>query len=143
MGYGPGRRAYAVTHHPRGHAGFVVGTAAYVVGSAICHQRPERSFHVWGAQLPVCARCAGLYAGALLGVLAAWFPIPPGGRRGGSDTRRLRMLLVIASAPTVAAVAGEVVGIIDPGNLGRALAALPLGAAVSWFAGLFLGGAID
>src|SRR5436190_20159056 len=29
-------------------------TAAYAVGSIACHQLPERSFHLWGAQLPVC-----------------------------------------------------------------------------------------
>ena len=35
----------------------------YVLGSRICHQISERSFHVDGAQLPVCARCLGIYAG--------------------------------------------------------------------------------
>src|SRR6185295_1848536 len=37
--------------------------AVYAVGSVICHQLPERSFHLWAAQLPVCARCTGIYAG--------------------------------------------------------------------------------
>src|SRR4051812_38932852 len=36
----------------------------------LCHQRPERSFSLWGTQFPVCARCAGIYAGAALGVIA-------------------------------------------------------------------------
>src|SRR4030095_15526888 len=31
--------------------------AVYIVGSGICHQLPERSFHLWGPQMPVCARC--------------------------------------------------------------------------------------
>ena len=51
----------------RGGAQFAA--AMYVAGSLICHQRPERSFHLDGAQLPVCARCSGLYAGVSLGVL--------------------------------------------------------------------------
>ena len=35
--------------------------AVYQAGSLVCHQRPERSFHLAGVQLPVCARCFGLY----------------------------------------------------------------------------------
>jgi uncharacterized membrane protein len=37
--------------------------------AAVCHQRPERSFVLWGAPLAVCARCTGIYAGAVLGSL--------------------------------------------------------------------------
>src|SRR5580765_1303965 len=54
----------------------VVGLLAalpYVVGAVICHQQAARSFAIWSQQLPVCARCTGIYAGAglvaLLGVL--------------------------------------------------------------------------
>jgi hypothetical protein len=46
--------------------------AAYQIGALICHQRPERSFHVAGTQMPVCARCFGLYAAGAAGVLIAW-----------------------------------------------------------------------
>jgi uncharacterized membrane protein len=38
-----------------------------LVGYAICHQIPERSFHIDGHQLPLCARCTGIYLGALAG----------------------------------------------------------------------------
>ncbi len=44
---------------------------AYAIGSLICHQRPERSFHLAGVQLPVCARCLGVYAGVALTSLIA------------------------------------------------------------------------
>ena len=27
----------------------------------ICHRKPERSFHIYGHQFPVCARCTGFY----------------------------------------------------------------------------------
>ena len=40
---------------------------ADLVGYAICHRIPERSFFVGGAQLPLCARCSGTYLGALIG----------------------------------------------------------------------------
>jgi len=38
-----------------------------LVGYAICHQIDERSFHIDGQQLPLCARCTGIYMGALAG----------------------------------------------------------------------------
>ena len=31
--------------------------------SPLCHQRPERSYDLWGQQLSVCSRCLGIYAG--------------------------------------------------------------------------------
>ena len=40
---------------------------AHLVGYAICHQIPERSYHIDGHQLPLCARCTGIYMGALSG----------------------------------------------------------------------------
>ena len=38
----------------------------YGIGGFICHQMPERSFHLGGLQIPVCARCLGIYAGFAL-----------------------------------------------------------------------------
>lgn len=40
---------------------------ANLIGYSICHQIPERSFHLGGRQLPLCARCTGTYIGVLLG----------------------------------------------------------------------------
>ncbi len=45
---------------------------ADLVGRGICHQYPSHSFFVAGKQLPLCARCTGIYLGALLG-LAGFF----------------------------------------------------------------------
>jgi uncharacterized membrane protein len=43
----------------------------------VCHQRTERSFHVAGSPLAVCARCTGVYLGLLSGALLlpvhGWF----------------------------------------------------------------------
>jgi len=39
---------------------------AHLVGYAICHQLPSHSFHLGGRQLPLCARCTGIYLGAFL-----------------------------------------------------------------------------
>jgi len=56
----------------------------YEVFSGFCHQRPERSFHLFGYKMAVCARCFGVYFGLLAGCLlypAVWAKrggIPPG-----------------------------------------------------------------
>lgn len=34
----------------------------FLIGGAFCHQLPERSIYVAGVQLPVCARCFGVYS---------------------------------------------------------------------------------
>lgn len=93
----------------------------------VCHQWPERSFHLSGIQLPVCARCAGLYFSAAAGAVAAWLARP---REAGA--RSLRLLLAVAALPTALTVAVEVLGLAYPSNVVRALAALPLGAAGAW-----------
>jgi uncharacterized membrane protein len=47
--------------------------AAHWFGSAVCHQFPEHSYHIAGVPLPLCARCTGLYLGALLTLIFhAW-----------------------------------------------------------------------
>lgn len=114
---------YALSQRTTGGA-LVAATVVYVAGSFICHQRTERSFHPWGVKLPVCGRCAGLYAGALLGLLGAI---------GCVRARPTRTLIAAAAFPTGATLVLEVFGVLDPGNPGRAVAALPLGAAVCWF----------
>jgi uncharacterized membrane protein len=38
----------------------------------VCHRRPERSLAVLGVLMPVCSRCAGLFAGGALGALVGW-----------------------------------------------------------------------
>jgi uncharacterized membrane protein len=43
---------------------------ANLIGYAICHQIPDRSFHMDGHKLPLCARCTGTYLGAAIGFLS-------------------------------------------------------------------------
>jgi uncharacterized membrane protein len=95
--------------------------ALYLFGSAICHQIPERSFHVDGAQLPVCARCLGIYLGAVLAFAVA--------RRGTPE--RGRQVLVAGAIPTMVTVALEWMGLWSPANTVRAAAGVPIGAAVA------------
>jgi len=103
----------------------------YAVGSLICHQRPERSFHLMGAQLPVCARCFGIYSGAAMGAVAA--AVSRRGRdrqRDGSGSRLTRSAMVVASVPTLLTLVVEWTGVWDPHNVGRAIAGTVLGAGV-------------
>lgn len=50
---------------------------AWKWGHLVCHQKPARSFRVGGRQFPVCARCAGIYAGILLGLAISFFYLSP------------------------------------------------------------------
>ena len=49
---------------PAAASRYAFALGVYAIGHVVCHQLPARSFHLWGAQLPVCARCTGIYAGA-------------------------------------------------------------------------------
>ena len=42
---------------------------ADAIGYAVCHRIDLRSFHIGNVQLPLCARCSGMYLGAMLGLL--------------------------------------------------------------------------
>ena len=105
-----------------------LGAFAYAVGSVVCHQLPERSFH-WGhGQFPVCSRCTGLYLSAAVG-LAAWAAVRQGRSRPIHIPPRLAVaILVTAAMPTLVSLASAVLGVWDPTNAGRALLAVPLGA---------------
>jgi hypothetical protein len=41
---------------------------ADAIGYAVCHRIPARSFHIGDYQLPLCARCSGMYLGAMIGL---------------------------------------------------------------------------
>jgi uncharacterized membrane protein len=104
------------------------GAALYGIGSLVCHQIPERSFYIAGFQLPVCARCIGIYAGVAAGAARyLWI-------RGRSERsvramapRTARWLAVVAAAPTLTTVALEMTGVWQPSNSTRAIAGALLG----------------
>ena len=111
--------------------GYVVGPAlVYEACGLVCHQRPERSFHLAGVQLPVCARCLGLYASGALGAAVACAAADRSREiRPVGDTR---WALAIASIPTALTLLSEWSGLWYPSGAARAFAALPLGAVAGW-----------
>src|SRR5438876_12182221 len=38
------------------------------MGFGVCHQIPSHSYFIAGHQLPVCARCSGIYLGSLASI---------------------------------------------------------------------------
>lgn len=113
----------------------------YVAGSYICHQRPERSFWIAGRPMPVCARCAGLYLAAPLGLaFVVWRSAQ---RRAMASVDRTyswwRLALIVAALPMIASVAIEW-GAGLSCNESRALTAVPLGMAVAAVMGAILRG---
>ena len=92
----------------------------------ICHQRAERSFFIDGRQLPVCARCTGLYAGAAAAAPFALFMASP------LNSRRARVIVLAAAVPTAITWTLEFARIAPFSNVTRFAAALPLGFAAAW-----------
>jgi hypothetical protein len=132
--------------------GTALVVAVYGVGSLICHQLPERSYRWWGAQMPVCARCAGIYLGA---AAAAVFSLGAQGfhssvgsrsperlalhrlalRRTGLPGLALtgpRLTLALGALPTLATLVYEWTTGQMPANWIRAASGMPLGAAGAW-----------
>jgi uncharacterized membrane protein len=100
----------------------------YAAGSVICHQIPERSVYLGGAQLPVCARCLGIYAGLAIGAVAC---LATGGDSGRSAAWPVARWFAIAAVPTLVMVALETAGLVHTTNLVRLLAGTVLGGGVS------------
>jgi uncharacterized membrane protein len=114
---------------PPGPLAFSATATVYAAASLICHQRPERSFHLQNAQFPVCARCLGLYVGA---AIAACFAL--GLHRRVPRTlpaSGARVLLLAAAIPTLLTLAVETMA-APFSNVSRAAAGVPLGAAIGW-----------
>lgn len=136
--------SYAASHAVLDGMAFRGAGVVYVASRQLCHQRAERSFHLWGIQMPVCARCTGLYAGAFLGsaFAVAW----PRRRRQPASSAAWRRRLIGAAVPTAVSVAVEWAGLAGPhlhfGSFDvptmwvRAVLALPLGFVVAWFVGV-------
>jgi uncharacterized membrane protein len=77
-----------------GHPAF--SAAIYKAFSFVCHQIPERSFHLAGHQFGVCSRCTGLYVG--FAVAALIYPLARSLQRTDTPSR---IWLILATLPLV------------------------------------------
>jgi uncharacterized membrane protein len=60
------------------------------IGYAVCHQIDGRSFHLGERPVSLCARCSGMYLGALVGLVFQWIL---GRRRIGLPPKRVWVVL--------------------------------------------------
>ena len=108
---------------------------ADAVGYAVCHRIEERSFHVNGRQMPLCARCTGMYLGAMLGLV---YQFVKGPRRAGLPPRKL--LIVFSLLAVIWGVDGlnsylhlfpNAPGLYQPNNILRLLTGTGMGLVVA------------
>jgi hypothetical protein len=132
--------------HPSS-AVYLLSLFVYLTGSLLCHQLPERSFHLWGAQMPVCARCTGIYAGAAIAAVIATLTARVVRRTSSGPQRRFfgaaqratreagsraTLGLAVAALPTVVTLVYEWTTGQTPANWIRAVAGAPIGVVAAW-----------
>ncbi|MBM4374910.1 MAG: DUF2085 domain-containing protein [Deltaproteobacteria bacterium] len=71
----------------------------------VCHRRPERSLAFLGVVMPVCSRCAGLYAGGAVGALVG---------RPRLGLGRARTLLAVAGSLLLVDIVTQDAGVHPP-----------------------------
>lgn len=65
---------------------------ADAIGYAVCHRIDTRSFHIGQRQMPLCARCTGMYLGAMLGLV---YQSILGRRRSGAPPWPIILILAV------------------------------------------------
>ena len=106
----------------------VLSLIIYRSFSAICHQMPERSFHLHGFPLAVCSRCTGIYAGFLVGLLIA--PLVRDLRECEMPHRRW---LILAALPVLADFGVDFVGLVNNTFGSRAATGALFGAVAAFY----------
>jgi uncharacterized membrane protein len=81
--------------------------------------------------MPVCARCAGIYVGAVIGAAFA-LRASASLRRRDTWAARSRVLLALAVAPTLVTLVYEWTTGVMPAHAIRAAAGVAVGLVVAW-----------
>jgi uncharacterized membrane protein len=105
-----------------------ISSPIYTFFSYLCHQIPERSFHLAGEQLGVCSRCCGIYVGILVG-----FIIYPVWRRVDSIDPLRKVWLFLACVPAAIDWSLTIFGIWENTHLSRSVTGGLLGFACATF----------
>jgi uncharacterized membrane protein len=110
--------------HGYNSAAFVL----YEMFGRVCHQIPERAFHLEGQPFAVCARCTGIYFGFAAGMLV--FPLVRSLRRGDTPARKW---LLLAAVPTLLDFALGFFGVLENTHWSRSLTGALLGAVAAFY----------
>ncbi len=109
---------------------------ADAVGYAVCHRIDLRSFHLGDRQMPLCARCSGMFLGAMLGLC---FQILYAGRRAGMPNWRIWIILGLFVAGFAVDGLNSYLhlfpgapSLYQPDNLGRLLTGSGMGLVVAF-----------
>lgn len=81
---------YTVTDVSHLEESHILKGADYI-GYSVCHRITDRSFTIAGRQMPLCARCTGIY----LGVTLSFTVLALAGRRRWSQLPPLRIMLIL------------------------------------------------
>lgn len=108
---------------------------ADAIGYAVCHRIDVRSFHLGDRPISLCARCTGMYLGALLGLAFQWIAAP---RAGGFPPRRVIAALAgivvifgIDGVNSFAHLLPNLPGLYEPNNVFRILTGVAFGIVMS------------
>jgi len=108
---------------------------ADAIGYAVCHRIDLRSFHIGETQLPLCARCSGMYLGAMVGLCYQWVI---GRRRTGTPSWKIIlpvsifvMLFAIDGLNSFFSLFSNGAGLYQPNNSLRLLTGTGMGLAIS------------
>ncbi len=109
---------------------------ADAIGYAVCHRIDARSFHIGDRQIPLCARCSGMYLGVLAGLGLQSLT-----GRGGSFPRKiwlafyavLALLFAVDGVNSYLTFFAGVPSLYTPNNVLRLLTGTGMGLAISAF----------
>jgi uncharacterized membrane protein len=104
------------------HGYDAISHVIYKAFSPLCHQMPERSFHLEGHALAVCSRCTGIYAGFASGIIL--YPLLRSLKRTDAPAR---IWLLLACVPVSIDWALGFLNIWDNTQLSRVLTGGVLG----------------
>ena len=106
----------------------LVASLLHYAYGRICHQMPDRSFHIAGEPLAVCARCLGIYAGYIVGLIL--YPLARSLSRADAPPRSW---LIPAIAPVAIDFAGGYIGLFENTLASRSITGLIAGAAGAFY----------
>ncbi|MGE0885179.1 MAG: DUF2085 domain-containing protein [Blastocatellales bacterium] len=96
--------------------------------SAVCHQMPDRSFHLDGLPLGVCSRCTGIYSGFIAGLVV--YPLM---RNLSNQQMPQRIWMILAVSPALIDFGGGFLGLFTNTFFSRTATGALLGAVAAFY----------